>query len=106
MSDEVLALVTCPQEASDLIAEELINSQLVACVNIIPQIKSVYKWEGKLAKEQEALLIIKTNLRVWSQLESKIRSVHSYDVPEIICVPIVEGHKPYLDWLNSCIRKG
>ncbi|MBC8000243.1 MAG: divalent-cation tolerance protein CutA, partial [Leptolyngbya sp.] len=77
MSDEVLALVTCPQEASDQIAEELINSQLVACVNIIPQIKSVYKWEGKLAKEQEALLIIKTNLRVWSQLESKIRSVHS-----------------------------
>jgi periplasmic divalent cation tolerance protein len=104
MSDEVVVFVTCPAVASQDIAEQLVLSSLAACVNIVPAIKSVYKWEGKLTIDgEEALLIIKSNLARWADLESKIREIHSYDVPEIICVPIVEGHTPYLNWLNQSV---
>jgi periplasmic divalent cation tolerance protein len=104
MSEEVVVFVTCPAVASQNFAEQLIESNLAACVNILPSIKSVYKWEGKLTvDEDEALLIVKSNLAVWADLESKIRAIHTYEVPEIICVPIVEGHEPYLKWLNQSV---
>lgn len=104
MSDEVVVFVTCPAVASQDIAEQLVLSSLAACVNIVPAIKSVYKWEEKLTiDDEEALLIIKSNLARWADLESKLREIHSYDVPEIICVPIVEGHTPYLNWLNQSV---
>ncbi|MCC7530056.1 MAG: divalent-cation tolerance protein CutA [Candidatus Melainabacteria bacterium] len=104
MSDEVVVFVTCPALASQDMAEQLVSSSLAACVNIIPSIKSVYKWEERLTiDDNEALLIIKSNLSRWADLESRIRAIHSYDVPEIICVPIVEGHKPYLNWLNQSV---
>lgn len=104
MSEEVVVFVTCPAIASQTFAEQLIESNVAACVNILPAIKSVYKWENKLTVDDgEALLIIKSSLAVWADLESKIRSIHSYDVPEIICVPIVEGHEPYLKWLNQSV---
>ncbi len=104
MSDEVVVFVTCPAVASQDIAEQLVLSSLAACVNIVPAIKSVYKWQEKLTIDgEESLLIIKSNLARWADLESKIREIHSYDVPEIICVPIVEGHTPYLNWLNQSV---
>ncbi len=104
MSQEVVVFVTCPAAAAEDIATRLVESGLVACVNIVPSIKSVYKWEEKLTIDsQESLLIIKTNLARWADLESKIEMIHSYVVPEIICVPIVEGHQPYLEWLNQSV---
>ncbi|MBX9947523.1 MAG: divalent-cation tolerance protein CutA [Candidatus Obscuribacterales bacterium] len=104
MSEEVVVFVTCPAMASQHFAEQLIESNVAACVNILPAIKSVYRWENKLTVDDgEALLIIKSSLAVWSDLESKIRAIHSYEVPEIICVPIVKGHEPYLNWLNQSV---
>ncbi len=104
MSEEVVVFVTCPATASQEFAEKLIESNVAACVNILPAIKSVYKWEGKLTVDDgEALLIIKSSLSIWTDLESKIRAIHSYEVPEIICVPIVKGHEPYLKWLNQSV---
>lgn len=103
MSEEVVVFVTCPAVASQNLAEHLIKSKVAACVNVLPSVKSFYEWEEKLTIDEEALLIIKSNLSVWQRLESEIRAVHSYDVPEIICVPIVEGHKPYLNWLNQSV---
>jgi periplasmic divalent cation tolerance protein len=102
MSEEVVVFVTCPSGAAEDIAKQLIESELAACVNIIPAIKSVYRWQGQLnVDNEEALLIIKSSLLLWTKLEAKVLSIHSYDVPEIICVPIVEGHNPYLMWLNG-----
>jgi len=104
MSDEVIVFVTCPANAAEDIAKQLVDSELAACVNIISGVKSVYRWDGKLnIDNDETLLIIKSSLVLWSRLETKILSIHSYDVPEIICVPIVEGHKPYLNWLNQSL---
>lgn len=104
MSEEVVVFVTCPAGAAEDLAKQLIESELAACVNIIPAIKSVYRWQGELTVDaEEALLIIKSSLILWAQLEAKILSIHSYDVPEIICVPIVEGHKPYMNWLNGSV---
>ena len=104
MSEEIVVFVTCPAQASQDYATQLVEGNVAACVNILPAIKSVYRWEGKLTVDDgEALLIIKSNLAVWADLESKIRAIHSYEVPEIICVPIVEGHEPYLKWLNRSV---
>ena len=104
MSDEIVVFVTCPAEASDEIAAHLVSNGLAACVNIIRSVISVYKWEGRIEKDTESLLIIKSRLQVWEQLEAKIRELHSYDVPEIICLPIIEGHQPYLDWVKASLQ--
>lgn len=106
MSEEVVVFVTCPADAAPEMAQQLIESSVAACVNILPSIKSVYKWENKLTVDDgEALLVVKTNRALWADLQEKILSIHSYDVPEIICVPIVEGHQPYLDWLNKALKQ-
>jgi periplasmic divalent cation tolerance protein len=92
---------TAPGDA-DRIARALVDERLAACVNIIP-VRSCYLWEGKLNLEGEELLIIKTEQRMVEQLMSRINELHSYKVPEIIVLPIVEGHQPYLDWIARSV---
>ena len=99
-----LVLVTAgsPQEA-EAIATSLVESQLAACVNILP-IQSVYTWQGEINKEQEWQLLIKTDLAQFSHLEAKIRELHSYEVPEIIAIPILVGSQSYLDWISASVK--
>ncbi|HEY9784252.1 MAG TPA: divalent-cation tolerance protein CutA, partial [Candidatus Obscuribacterales bacterium] len=103
MSDEVVVFVTCPSEAADEIAAQLVTESLAACVNIVRSVTSVYRWEGRIEKDEESLLVIKSRLKLWDSLENRIRELHSYDVPEMICIPIVEGLQPYLDWLKASL---
>jgi periplasmic divalent cation tolerance protein len=105
MAGEVVAFVTCPQEKAEGIATTLVEDQLAACVNIVGQVRSIYRWEGTLNKDTESLLIIKTNLMVWDPFVEKVSEIHPYDTPEIICLAIEEGSKPYLDWLNHSINE-
>jgi len=105
MTGEVVALVTCPADKADGIAATLVADNLAACVNILPGVTSVYRWEGNIARDAESLLLIKTNSNLWSEFEKRVHEIHPYDIPEIICVPIEKGAKPYLDWLNASLKR-
>lgn len=103
MTKEMVVLVTCPAAEAERIAEHLIGRQVAACVNIVPGIRSIYRWQGEICRDDETLLLIKSHDRMWTRLEECIRDVHPYDVPEIISLPIEIGNKAYLDWLNSML---
>jgi periplasmic divalent cation tolerance protein len=103
MPGELVALVTCPPDQAEVIAKTIVESRLAACVNILPGITSIYSWEGAIHKDPETLLIIKTNRAFYDAFETKIKEIHPYDVPEIICVPIELGSQAYLSWLNQSI---
>jgi periplasmic divalent cation tolerance protein len=96
-SFRVIFCTTAPGDA-DRIARALVEERLAACVNITP-VRSCYLWEGKLNLEGEELLIIKTEQKRVKKVMSRIIELHSYKVPEIIVLPIVEGHQAYLDWI-------
>lgn len=101
-NDYIMVLSTCnsSQVASSL-AEELVNNKLAACVNIVDKVESVYQWQGKITRDKEFLLIIKTQKLLFSQVEQTIQKVHDYELPEIIAVPIEAGEKNYLNWIQS-----
>ncbi len=105
MTDEIIILVTSNPAQSDTIASCLVEEQLAACVNILPNITSVYRWDGDICRDTENLLIIKTERRMWPSVEERIRALHSYDTPEMLCLPIESGYAPYLDWIRSSVKK-
>ncbi len=87
------------EEQATLIANALVGERLAACVNIVSPVKSIYRWEGEVQSDTEHLMIIKTRASLVAKLEARVNELHSYDVPEVIAVPIVVGAKAYLDWL-------
>jgi len=93
---------TCPdrQTAQD-IARQLVELQLAACVNIIPAIESIYRWQDEVESSSEYLLIIKTQAGCYTELESTIQTLHPYELPEVVAVPIEAGLPAYLDWINN-----
>lgn len=98
--EPIVVFVTCgSEEEAQKIAHALVEEHLVACVNLIFPIRSIYRWEGKIWDEKEGLLIIKTQKKRFPELEKRIKSLHSYSVPEIITLPITDGSSPYLQWL-------
>ena len=102
MSEFIVVLVTCGSEEEALkIAHALVEDHLAACVNLVSPIRSIYRWEGKIWDEKEWLLAIKTQRQRFNDLEDKIKSFHSYSLPEIIALPIIEGSSPYLRWLKE-----
>jgi periplasmic divalent cation tolerance protein len=105
MAGELVVFVTCPVQMARQIATPLVEEGLAACVNVLPAVTSIYRWQGELCQEEEALLVIKSNSRLFGQLEARIKQLHSYEVPEIVGIPIQSGHKPYLDWLNGQLKE-
>ena len=102
MSEPIVVLVTCGSEEEALkIANVLVEEHLAACVNLVSPIRSIYRWEEKIWDEKEWLLIIKTQKQKFKELEKKVKSLHSYSVPEIISLPIVEGASSYLQWIKE-----
>jgi periplasmic divalent cation tolerance protein len=100
MSEPIVVFVTCGEEDEAVtIAQTLVEERLAACVSIVPPVRSIYRWEGKIWDEEEFLLIIKTEKERFQNLQEKVKSLHSYSVPEIIGLPIVEGSPDYLKWL-------
>lgn len=97
----IIKCTTANKEEAIKIAKYLVEKGLVACCNIIPSITSVYKWEDKLCCDDEALMVIKTRTTLFSKVETAIKELHSYDVPEIICTKIVKGNKEYIDWIEK-----
>jgi periplasmic divalent cation tolerance protein len=105
MSDEVvLALSTFPDaDTAQRVAREIVELRLAACGNVLPQIHSVYRWQGKVESADEALAIFKLSVNRYAEFETKLRSLHPYDVPEIVSCKIDRGFPEYLRWvLDSC----
>lgn len=103
MSDTVLlCYCTCPDAASaQNLADALVGERLAACVNRIPAIASTYRWQGKVVSDHEELLLIKTTAAQFPALKERLLSLHPYELPELIAVPVTEGHAPYLDWVRD-----
>ena len=105
MTDKVVVLSTAgSQEEANKIATALVERRLAACVNIIPRIQSVYRWEGKVESAEEFLLVIKTVKARQEEVESAIRKLHSYELPEFIAISIERGTADYLAWIEECVR--
>ncbi len=95
-----LILCTCPDRGcAENLANTVIEQRLAACVNILPGVSSVYRWQGKLESSDEILLLIKTHNHAYPDLEQLIRQLHPYELPEIIAVPIENGLPAYLNWI-------
>jgi len=107
MTDAMVVLITAPNEDdAATMAKVLVEARLAGCVNIIRNIRSLYRWQGKVEDEQEVLMIVKTREERFADLVKKVKELHSYTVPEIIALPIVNGVEEYLGWLRQETEKG
>ncbi|MBN1120825.1 MAG: divalent-cation tolerance protein CutA [Anaerolineae bacterium] len=106
MSAIIIITTTETIDEAKQIARGLVEGRLAACVQIVGPITSIYRWEGAVEEAAEVLCLVKTRADLFDQVEAAIQDRHSYDVPEIIAVPVERGSKPYLDWLNQCCTGG
>lgn len=105
-NEACVVLCTAPDNTTaQKLAEYVVNKQLAACVNILPQVKSVYRWQGAVQNDSELLLVIKTSTAGYSKLEQALQAQHPYDVPEIIVLPMSNGLPAYLNWLHESVAK-
>jgi periplasmic divalent cation tolerance protein len=106
MTDTIVILVTAGSEAeAETIARALVEERLAACVNILSPIRSIYRWQGKVVDDREWLLVIKTQTERFAAVEAKVKALHSYQVPEVIALPIVAGAEGYLHWLRESVSE-
>lgn len=103
----LLVLTTCASaEEADTLAAALVEARLAACVSAVPRVVSTYRWQGKVTRDEESLLLIKTTTSRFAELEQAIRERSSYDVPEVLALPVTSGSAPYLDWLAASVTAG
>ena len=102
MTPAIVVLVTVGSEQeAETIATALLEERLAACVNVTSPVRSLYRWEGRIADDREWQLIIKTQARLFEALAARVRALHSYDVPEIIALPVLAGTTDYVDWIQN-----
>ena len=107
MSERLVVLITTgSQEEADRIAQALVGEMLAACVNIVPGVTSVYRWEGAVQRDQEWLLVVKSRREVLEDLVQRVQALHSYDVPEVVALPLSGGSEAYLQWIDGEVRGG
>jgi len=105
VTDKVVIFVTAASRGEcKKIARHLVETLLAACVNISQPIESVYRWEGQIAEEKEFLLIIKSTRELFPEIRTEISKVHSYHTPEIICLPVIDGSRNYLQWISDSVK--
>jgi periplasmic divalent cation tolerance protein len=106
MTDKIVVLVTCgKREEAEHLAQCVVEQRLAACVNVISGIGSWYWWEEKVTHDEELLLVIKTSRSKFEELRKEIQRLHSYSVPEIVALPIVEGSQDYLNWMDHSLAE-
>jgi periplasmic divalent cation tolerance protein len=104
-TDAIVVLVTAPsaEKAAEL-ARAAVEERLAACGNVVPAVRSIYRWEGKVQDDAEALLVLKSTRARFEALRERIVALHPYAVPEVIAIPMVAGSAPYLDWIAAETR--
>jgi periplasmic divalent cation tolerance protein len=105
VTDKVVILVTAANKRqAQAIARRLVESKLAACVNITQPVESIYHWEGKIARDREYQLIIKSTRDLFPEIRTAVAALHTYTTPEIICLPIIEGSRNYLQWIDDSVK--
>ncbi|HEY3353941.1 MAG TPA: divalent-cation tolerance protein CutA [Polyangia bacterium] len=105
--EHILVLTTAPSsEVAADIGRTVVDEGLAACVNVVPGLRSIYRWEGQLCDDAEVLCLMKTRAELFEPLRARIVGLHPYQVAEVIALPITAGSAPYLDWLDACTRAG
>ena len=104
MTDAIVVLVTTPSaEVAASIARALVEERLAACGNVLPGVRSIYRWEGKVQEEGEVLLLLKTQRKRFAELRDRVLALHPYEVPEVIALPVEAGSDAYLDWIAQAM---
>ena len=105
MDEICVVLCTCPPEAAGPLAQGLVEARLAACVNVLPEIRSVYRWDGAVTSDKESLLVIKTRAASFGPLRAWLHERHPYDLPEVIALPVTAGAPDYLAWVAEETRQ-
>ena len=105
MNYAIILTTVSTKEEGYVIANELVQNKLAACVNIVPKVHSVYEWDNQIQNDEELLLLIKTTKEREKDIYHTVESLHSYDNPELITIPIDHGSRPYLQWLENSVQK-
>jgi periplasmic divalent cation tolerance protein len=104
MTDALLVLVTVPsRDDGERIADALVGESLAACVNLVGPVRSIYRWQGEIARDDEHLLLIKTTRAGYAALEARVLALHTYDNPECLALPVERGAAAYLDWVAKSV---
>ena len=107
MTDKIVVLCTCASaEEGERLARALLAGHLAGCVSLVPAVRSVYRWKGEIESGEECLLVIKSSRDRFAALNAAIEKLHSYQVPEVIALPVVDGAPNYLNWLGVSLRPG
>lgn len=102
MTEYIVVLITAlKEEEAAEIAKAIVEDKIAACVNIVRNIRSIYRWQGKIEDDNEVLMIVKTRRDLFGSLEERVKELHSYSVPEILALPVIEGSEDYLSWLKE-----
>ena len=105
MSKHMVVFITAPNEEEGArLAKALVEERLCACVNIMPRVRSIYRWEGEICDEPEVMMIAKSAATMAAAIVKRVKELHSYDVPEIICLPVATGSGEYLDWIDDSLK--
>ncbi len=105
--DKIVVLITTSNmDEAAKIGRALVDEGLAACANIVEGVRSIYRWKGEVCDDRECLMVVKTTVANFDAMEKRVRELHSYEVPEVIALPIVKGSKPYLDWVEENSRIG
>jgi periplasmic divalent cation tolerance protein len=101
-TEYIIVLISAPnEEEASKISHTVVEERLAACVNIMHSVRSIYRWQGRVEDESEVLMVVKTKRTLFERLQGRVKELHSYEVPEIIGLPVIEGSKEYLDWLGQ-----
>src|SRR4030066_1714316 len=100
----IVMVTTASKQEAEKIAQRLLKERLIACANIIGPVSSLFHWAGKTEKAEEFLIFMKSRKDLFEKLTETVKALHSYEVPEILVLPVVGGSKAYLDWLGSCLQ--
>jgi periplasmic divalent cation tolerance protein len=106
-TDRIIVLITAgSEEEANNIAKSLVKGKKAACVNIVPAVESLFRWEGKIESARESLLLVKTRASLFPEIVEMVKRIHSYEVPEIIALPVIAGSEDYLTWLDTVCQQG
>jgi len=106
MEEKILIMITAGSEEEAVrIAKGLLEERLIACANLVQPIRSLYRWKDEVCDDPEVLLLCKSRRHLFNQISEKVTSLHSYEVPEVVALPLVAGHPPYLQWIVDETRE-